>query len=164
MWCIWYYAVSQCLSHRQVASVAFCNAATTGNDLVGELPPEISLLSGLKRFLAPKNALRGDLGVAFANLTALEAIDVLDNGLSGTIPSFIFERNPGLSSVIVAGNSFTGPIPSDISGATKLNNLKLSGNQLTGTIPSEIGRLKQLRKHFMSAFLPLLAWLVCILT
>jgi Leucine-rich repeat (LRR) protein len=114
--------------------------------------------------LVPKNALRGDLGVAFANLTALETIDMLDNQLSGTIPSFIFEKNPGLSHVIVAGNSFTGPIPFEISGATKLSDLKLSGNQLTGTIPSEIGRLEQLSKHFISAFLPLMAWLVCILT
>jgi Leucine-rich repeat (LRR) protein len=131
----------------------FCNSASTGNDLIGELPPEMSLLTDLKRFLVPENALMGNLDVAFAGLTSLETIAMPDNRLSGTVPTGIFENNTNLTLMTVAGNSFTGHIPSGISAATKLYELKLSRNQLTGTIPSEIGRLVQLSKHFMIIFI-----------
>jgi hypothetical protein len=159
-----YYATPPCFV-SYTSGLCFCNTATEGNKLIGELPPEMSLFTGLKTLSMTKNFLRGGLDVAFAALTSLEMIAMDDNQLSGTIPPDVFENNAGLMYFTVASNSFTGPIPTGILSATMLNELKLSGNQLTGTIPSEIGQLVQLSKHFMTAFAPPpILWLICILT
>jgi Leucine-rich repeat (LRR) protein len=122
--------------------------------MIGELPPEMSLLTGLKRFLAPGNTLNGGLDVAFAGLTSLETIALPKNQLTGTLPAAIFEKNPNLTLMLVGDNLFTGPIPSGISAANNLYEITLNGNQLTGTIPSEIGRLVQLSKYFMRVSVP----------
>lgn len=117
------------------------NFRYTGNDLIGTIPPEMSLFTALKRFLAPENSLRGDLDVAFDMLTTLEAVGLRHNRLEGTIPRGILEKNPNLGFIDLGGNQFHGPIPAAMTAATKLSDLRLHGNLLTGTIPSEISSL-----------------------
>ena len=107
----------------------------------------MSLLTGLRRFLAPENSLKGDLDVAFAQLTGLQTIAMPDNRLEGTIPTGILTNNPDLGFLDLGGNQFNGPIPAEIAGATKLSDLQLDTNELTGTIPSEIGNLELLSKY-----------------
>lgn len=123
------------------------NFPATGNDLIGEMPPEMSLLTNLRRFLAPENSLKGDLDVAFAQLTGLQTIAMPDNRLEGTIPTGILVSNPDLGFLDLGGNQFKGSLPSEIAGATKLSDLQLDTNGLTGTIPTEIGNLSLLA-HF----------------
>lgn len=118
--------------------------ASTGNDLIGTLPAELSLFTGLKRFLAPENSLRGDLDVAFGGISSLQTLALPDNRLTGTIPTGILEMNPDLSLLSIGGNQFGGTIPSSVAGATKLTDLQLYGNSLTGTIPTDIGSLSLL--------------------
>ncbi|CAB9502731.1 leucine rich repeat [Seminavis robusta] len=116
----------------------------TGNDLIGVLPPELSLLPGLRRFLAPENSLRGDLDVAFGGLTSLETFAMPDNRLQGTIPTGILRSNSQLGLLALGGNQFSGTIPSAIAGASILSDLQLDYNSLTGTIPADIGSLTRL--------------------
>jgi Leucine-rich repeat (LRR) protein len=121
-------------------------AAETGNDLIGVIPPEVSLLVGLKDFLAPQNSLSGDLDLAFAELTSLQSIAVLDNRLSGLLPTRILSKNIDLFFLDLGGNLFSGPIPSEIARASRLTDLKLHSNLLMEGIPSEIGSLSELCK------------------
>jgi Leucine-rich repeat (LRR) protein len=107
------------------------------------MPQELSLLTQLKRFLAPENSLKG--GLDFFAVNTLEQIAVPDNDLTGTFPTLFFEMNPNLKLLDLGGNQFTGSIPSSVAGATKLSGLQLDNNQLTGTIPSEIASMTLLK-------------------
>ncbi|CAB9501711.1 expressed unknown protein [Seminavis robusta] len=137
--CNW--AFVSCDADGAVDQIAF---PASGNDLVGVLPPELSLLSGLKRFLAPENSLSGDLDVAFGGLTSLETLAMPDNRLWGTIPTGILRSNSQLGLLALGGNQFSGTIPSAITGASILSDLQLDYNSLTGTIPADIGSLLRL--------------------
>ncbi len=72
-------------------------------------------------------------------------IDCDNRGLSGQLlelesvtGSFIHLR--------LEDNMFTGPLPANLGGMTKLTQLYLGTNQLTGTIPSEWGKLTKLTR------------------
>ena len=114
--------------------------------MIGTLPAELSLFTGLKRFLAPENSLRGDLDVAFGGISSLQTLALPNNRLTGTIPTGILEMNPDLSLLVIGNNQFGGTIPISVAGAVKLTDLKLDGNSLTGTIPTEIAALSELGK------------------
>ena len=124
--------------------------------MIGTLPAELSLLTGLKRFLAPENSLRGDLDVAFGGISSLQTLALPDNRLTGPIPTGILEMNPDLSLLAIGGNQFTGTIPLSLAGATKLTDLQLYGNSLTGEIPTDIGALSPLCKSDGLMCFPLL--------
>ena len=46
---------------------------------------------------------------------------------------------------MLSDNSLTGPVPSELGGLGKLEDLHLDRNELSGTIPSELGDLSRLR-------------------
>lgn len=117
--------------------------------MVGTMPAELSLLTGLKRFLAPENSLRGDLDVAFGELSTLQTVAMPDNRLTGTVPTGIMQKNPNLGFVDLGGNQFEGTLPTSVAVASKLSDLQLNANLLTGTIPAEIGQLAQLSEYFL---------------
>jgi hypothetical protein len=88
------------------------------NNLVGNIPAEVSLLS-----------------------KSLQDIDLYLNELTGTIPSEVGL----LSGLLYMGFDYnyylTGKIPTEIGLMTRLTAAWLHSNLLKGTIPSEIGRL-----------------------
>ena len=96
------------------------------------------------------------------------ALDLADNGLSGTLPSEIREfsdlrridlgRNAltgGLTAALgdleslevldLSSNRFSGPVPSEISYLDALERLDLSDNELQGALPGELMELGALR-------------------
>ena len=97
----------------------------SGNQLVGEMPPQLG------------------------NLAGLEWLDLNDNNLSGEIPpelgNLVNLRNLSLS-----GNQLSGEIPPELGNLVNLRNLTLSGNQLSGEIPPELGNLVNLRNLCLS--------------
>ncbi|XP_060967326.1 probable LRR receptor-like serine/threonine-protein kinase At1g56140, partial [Cannabis sativa] len=96
-----------------------------------------------------------------------------DNELTGKIPHFIGSWS-NLTTLVMQGNSFQGPIPSTLANLTSLRQLLLSdisntsfslafitnmkslvtlelrNNDITGTIPSSIGKLTQLERLDLS--------------
>jgi hypothetical protein len=96
------------------------------------------------------------------------AIDLPNNGVSGSIPSVIglltaltmldLSRNPHLTGSIptelglltdllvlsIGFNSLKGPIPSHLGLLTQLQTMEVTGNQLISSIPSELGELTSL--------------------
>lgn len=101
-----------------------CNAAGDitalnlgSNNLVGELPAEVSLLT-----------------------TAYLLWFDFNNGLTGTIPTEVATL-PVLQSLSLQGCSFSGTIPTEFGRLTNLYSLRLNSNYLTGSIPSSLGNL-----------------------
>jgi len=87
-----------------------------GNEITGEIPPEIG------------------------NLTNLERLDLDENQLTGSIPSEIGNLT-NLERLYLNENQLTGSIPPEIGDLTNLTSLRLYNNQLTGTIPESICNL-----------------------
>ncbi|EHA8591571.1 putative LRR receptor-like serine/threonine-protein kinase, partial [Cocos nucifera] len=106
----------------------------SGNQLSGEVPPEI----GRTR----------NLSLVHLNL----------NRLSGRLPPEI-ARLP-LVVLNVSNNSFSGPIPSELGGIECLQNLDLSCNNFSGEFPASLNRLTDLSKfnvsfnRFLSGVIP----------
>ncbi|MXZ02443.1 MAG: hypothetical protein F4Y88_01865 [Chloroflexi bacterium] len=91
----------------------------SGNQLTGEIPPELG------------------------KLPSLISLDLSNNQLSDEIPPELGDLT-NLNWLYLDGNRLTGEIPSELGGLT-LNYLDLSNNQLSGQIPSELGDLTGLR-------------------
>lgn len=77
-------------------------------------------------------------------LTALEALSIRGNEISGQIPSQI--GNCQLFTLQLSSNALTGPLPTTVGLLTKLRVLSIERNTISGYLPSEIGNLgKNLR-------------------
>ena len=151
----------------------------------GTLPPEVYLLTNLKRlwshanllsgtisslvgqltdlevFSLSYNQLTGTLPQELANCTNLLALDLTGQGsnvgLTGTLPSFLFEIQT-LKHLWLDVQNFTGPIPSEVGLLTNLETLYVGENFLDQSIPTEIGlmtSLKELRTYSNSLTGPL---------
>ena len=130
------------------------------NRLSGSLSSEFFLAENMSSFAAVKNCLTGSIpdticGNRFMQSLALDGLHtaescqkklvpgfpayVLDNGITGSIPSCLFQMDR-LNTLHLSGNGVQGTIPvSDISFLSpELNDLSLSHNVLTGSIPSII--------------------------
>jgi hypothetical protein len=115
----------------------------------GRLPGELSLLTSLKRFIAPLNQLEGNLDDPFHGLTLLDTIVLDRNKISGTVPVAVLEHNPNLGVLNLGFNQMTGTLPNSLAAA-KLSHLQLQSNEFLGTIPEAIGNDTRLRKWIVS--------------
>jgi hypothetical protein len=116
----------------------------------GHLPRELSLLAGLKRFIASWNRLAGNLDDPFHALTLLDTVVLERNAISGTIPVAVLAKNPNLGVLNLGFNDMTGTLPNSLA-ATKLSHLQLQNNKFFGTIPEDIGNNTRLRKLIVSS-------------
>jgi Leucine-rich repeat (LRR) protein len=124
-------------------SDSVASLALGDNSLMGTIPSEVGLLSKLTLLSIWGNTLTDMIPSQIALLSNLSWLDLGDNSLSGTIPSQLGL----LSKLTVLGlynNSLTGTIPSQLGLLTKLTELSLWDNSLTGTIPSELGLMSNL--------------------
>ncbi|MQL72172.1 hypothetical protein Taro_004509 [Colocasia esculenta] len=114
------------------------NLQVYDNELSGVVSKQIWSLPHLSTVIMHGNALSGELPETLTpNLSRLE---IGDNRFSGKVPSIS-------SSLIVFkadNNSFSGPIPSNLSGMTQLQVLWLHRNQISGEIPASISSLSGL--------------------
>jgi hypothetical protein len=81
-----------------------------GRNLEGEIPSEISMLSGLKHLDMANNKLSGSLPEELYGLTMLEAIYLYKNELSGSLTNSI-GRLENLIYLCLNDNSFIGDLP-----------------------------------------------------
>jgi acid phosphatase type 7 len=111
------------------------------NNLSGELPDQITELSGLRRIYIQNNRkLTGRIPEHLGNLSLMHRLRLSGNGLTGTIPPSLGKMHE-LEDLLLEHNYLTGEIPRSISDLSRLNILDLSGNRLNGKIPSELGEL-----------------------
>ncbi|MCD9638046.1 hypothetical protein HAX54_021713 [Datura stramonium] len=89
--------------------------------------------------------LSGQLPDAFKYCSSMITLDLSGNSFYGPIPSEICSWVPFLVSLDLSNNSFSGSIPAELGNCTYLNKLMLNNNKLSGNIPPEISRLTRLK-------------------
>jgi Leucine-rich repeat (LRR) protein len=119
---------------------------TDQNNLVGELPEELSALETLQRLDFDDNgSLFGAIPTTFGDLNRLEELNIGANMFSGVIPVQLFSAT-NLIQINLDDNDITGSIPSAIGNLQDLDTLQLDFNMLTGTLETRIGELSLLSK------------------
>jgi Leucine-rich repeat (LRR) protein len=129
-----------------------------GDNLVGNLPPQLSNLTQLISLNLSGNFLSGAIPPEIGALLHLNKLDLSNNQLSGGIPSQVGNL-ASLASLNVSGNRLAGSIPRQLGNMASLVSLQLSQNQLSGSIPSQLGNLSRLGKlslndNFLSGSIP----------
>ncbi|TYI59689.1 hypothetical protein E1A91_D10G054600v1 [Gossypium mustelinum] len=144
------------------------------NNFSGTIPPVLGNLVELQQLYINSCGLTGEIPSTFANLQNLQIVGASDNAFTGKIPEFIGSNWTKLASLRLEGNSFEGPIPSNIGNLTSLTILRITGIYngsssldfvrnlknisdlvlrnvlLTGSIPSDISDFQSLQKLDLS--------------
>ena len=111
---------------------------SAGNNLVGQIPSDLCLLSSSVQVLDFGNngaGLSGQIPICIDTFHRLIKIELDDNGITGSLPPGLLSL-PSLEKVEVYRNNITGTIPEI--GGRRLTTLLLEGNELTGTLPKSI--------------------------
>jgi Leucine-rich repeat (LRR) protein len=143
------YDVHECYWFSSYAGKDVCEGdqikhlVLTKNNLRGNIPPELALLTPLVELDLSRNVLIGPIPEQLQALTALEHLWLEKNELNGDIPSQIGIMT-SLKTLTLATNDLEGTLPSEVSALTNLQTLRLFYNSLSGTVPNEIGHLTAL--------------------
>jgi hypothetical protein len=142
--CFWYTATPVCNDQQQYTALDL-----NENNIHGELPPEISMLSALREIHLHGNRINGSIPVSLSELTQLNVLDLQKNRLTGPFPSQL-----GLLTSLqllwlneTRDTSATTPavtIPTELGLLTNLTELHLSSSKLNGSIPTELAMLSNL--------------------
>ena len=115
-----------------------------GNQLTGEIPPDLGELVNLTTLRLWVNQLSGEIPPELGRLISLQKLELASNQLTGEIPPELGEL-ASLQSLELFSNQLSGEIPPDLGNLTSLTRLNLHSNQLTGEIPPELGELANLQ-------------------
>ncbi|KAL3641342.1 hypothetical protein CASFOL_016310 [Castilleja foliolosa] len=140
------------------------------NHFNGEIPSEIGSLSMLKELYLGYNDFKsGGIPADFGNLSRLEILDIslgpipkqlwnctslvelglVENHLTGTLPSDMCNNLPNLTLLYLSRNQIEDQIPHNIWKCRVLEVVSLSLNRFSGEIPREIGSLSMLRELYL---------------
>ena len=116
------------------------------NGLMGSVPPEIGILTGLRRVdisggVGP--GISGPLPPELAELVSLEIFTAQENAISGALPES-FSAWSNLRILNLNNNDMTGPLPTAIGNFVGLTFLDVSSNGFSGRVPEAIGSLVNL--------------------
>lgn len=96
-------------------------------------------------------SITGEIPSELTELSGLEHLDLTFNHLTGEIPAWIGELK-NLKHLSIKGNDLSGEIPAEIGKLTNLTYLDLSFNSnLNGEIPAELGNLPKLDHLYLDA-------------
>jgi hypothetical protein len=115
----------------------------SANNLQGQIPNDLGLLTDLTSIWMSQNALTGTIPLSIGDLTTVTDLDMRGNKLIGTIP-LSFQSLTALTNLKLAENQLSGIIPSSLGSLKALEFLHLNNNQFYGAIPSSLGALTAL--------------------
>ncbi|KAM0911984.1 hypothetical protein ACQ4PT_013097 [Festuca glaucescens] len=116
----------------------------SSNSLDGFIPPQIGKLAELRVLELFGNRLAGGIPTELRHCSSLVKMDLSRNLLHGQVPSSILRELRSLRFLSLAGNNFSGEIPSGLGQLSTLRFLNLSSNSLSGELPFD---LLALRNH-----------------
>ena len=129
----------ECDSDRKVVRVAVRN-----NKLIGSLPDELIALTSLRKLDLSQNKMTGTLP-SFWTFDDLEWLSVKNNYIDGPL-MFTYEGFVQLTHLDVSENSLSSSLPSELGLLTSLEFLSAGSNKhLNGTIPFQWGSLTSLK-------------------
>lgn len=117
----------------------------TGNNLTGDVPPQIGYLDGLIRLNLSYNRISRVLPESIGYLTELEELLLIrrfGSASDGSIPAQIGYLTK--LRMFVISYDVVGIIPTQIGYLTSLELLSLTNTSLTGSLPPQIGHLTEL--------------------
>ncbi len=120
------------------------NITLSFNNLVGNIPTELSNLTTIEVLMLNNNQLSGNIPAELGYLSNLQYLYLSSNQLSGTLPSNLGSLS-NLQNLYLHGNQLSGSIPKELVNLSNLQRLYLYNNQLSGNIPPEIGSLSNLQ-------------------
>ncbi|KAL5991505.1 hypothetical protein ACLOJK_012414 [Asimina triloba] len=129
---------------------SLCELFLVDNRLNGDIHADLSRLTNLVSFVVGGNDLSGTIPSSFYNISSIQTFDVSVNRLRGSLPPHLGFTLPNLIWLGFSINQFTGPIPTSLPNATKLEDVELGGNNFTGPVPSNIGNLQNLQWLILS--------------
>lgn len=118
----------------------------SANRLTGNIPTTIGLLKHLGILSAHSNSLTGSIPteIFHHNMKNLSLIYLGDNSFSSSIPESICALSASITGIYMEYSSLTGPLPSCLGSFSLLQALSMAGNRFTGTIPSSFSNLQSL--------------------
>lgn len=120
------------------------------NRFSGPLPDVFDSLTLLRRFVAHSNLFSGGLPTSLSRCSSLEELNLRNNSLgsggaaAAAVTALDFSQLTRLSSLDLATNGFSGPLPVGIAGCRWLKTLSLAKNSFTGAVPDAYGDLLSL--------------------
>lgn len=131
-----------------VAKQYYNRLSLNKNNLTGNFPPEVSLLTNLDVLNVHQNSVGGTIPTEFGSFQHLTLFQVYQNKLSGTIPTQL-GLLPKVRQLNLAFNELTGTIPTELGQlGPSLETLSTSNNPVEGVLPTELGLLTQLSGMF----------------
>ncbi|KAK6116633.1 hypothetical protein DH2020_049632 [Rehmannia glutinosa] len=131
----------------------------SGNQLEGQIPPNIRKCRDLEHLALSVNHFNGKIPSEIGSLSMLRELylgcrerfgkDFSQNAGNCGLPSDICNNLPNLKRLALSGNQLEGQIPPNIRKCRDMEILSLSINHFNGKIPSEIGSLSMLRKLYL---------------
>ena len=130
------------------------------NELIGEIPRELTALTNLQDLDLRGNELSEEIPPELGDLTNLQVLSLGGNELSAEIPPEL-DRLASLERLdlgarwdpsarrFFGGNDLSGEIPRELGDLTNLQVLDLGGNELSGEIPLELAGLSNLEVLFL---------------
>ncbi|VAH96148.1 unnamed protein product [Triticum turgidum subsp. durum] len=114
------------------------------NLLHGSIPREMGALSKLELLDLSSNNLNGSLEDSLEHCLKLRFLKLNQNNFKGNIPGELGSLHNLQDLLDLSDNSFSGAIPSILSGLVMLDTLNISHNELTGSIPATFNSMESL--------------------
>ncbi|CDP11037.1 unnamed protein product [Coffea canephora] len=99
------------------------------------------------------NRFTGPIPSKLFNVSSLRVISMVENDLSGSLPSSLGAMLPNLEELYIGGNRLSGVILTYISNASRLAYLDLTSNQFTGVIPRSLVSVGNLSSNLESFYM-----------
>ncbi|KAK2373483.1 putative LRR receptor serine/threonine-protein kinase [Trifolium repens] len=117
------------------------------NNLEGDIPQTICRLKNLTYLYMGENNLSGIPPSCLYNISSLTELYMVNNIFHGPLPSNMFHTFPNIELFGIAGNQFSGPIPTSINASSSIELFDIAANNFVGQVPN-LGKLKDL--YFLS--------------